>query len=61
MEKDRTLLIIGVIVVLLVALAVWRGHRRMEAPPTAGLTEKPLALAGICHAAKPYGASANAS
>ena len=46
MEKDRTLLIIGLIVVLLVALAIWRGHRRMEKPPTAGLTEKPLKLAG---------------
>jgi hypothetical protein len=41
MEKDRTLLIIGLIVVLLVALAIWKGHRRMELPPTAS-TEEPL-------------------
>ena len=35
MEKTRTLLIIGLIVVLFVALAIWKGHRRMELPPTA--------------------------
>jgi hypothetical protein len=59
MEKDRTLLIIGLIVVLLVALAIWKGHRRMELPPTASLTEKPLKLADICHAPKPSAAPSN--
>ena len=53
MEKDRTLLIIGLIVVLFVALAIWRGHRRMEPPPTAS-TEEPLKLAEICHAPRPF-------
>jgi hypothetical protein len=53
MEKDRTLLIIGLIVVLFVAFAIWKGHRRMERPPTANLTEEPLKLADICHSPKP--------
>jgi hypothetical protein len=44
MGKDRTLLIIGLIVVLFVALAIWKGHRRMVAPPTASM-EEPLKLA----------------
>ena len=47
MEKDRTLLIVGLILVLFVAFAIWKGHRRMEKPPTAGLTEKSLRLAEI--------------
>ena len=53
MEKDRTLLIIGLIVVLFVAFAIWKGHRRMERPPTANLTEEPLKLADICPFPKP--------
>ena len=52
MEKTRTLLIIGLIVVLLVALAIWRGHRRMVLPPTASSTKQSLKLAEICHAPK---------
>jgi hypothetical protein len=52
MEKDRTLLIIGLILVLFVAFAIWKGHRRMERPPTAGLTEKSLKLAETCHCAE---------
>ena len=53
MQKDRTLLIIGLIVVMLVALAIWKGHRRRELPPTASWTEKSLRLAEI---GKPAGA-----
>jgi hypothetical protein len=49
MEKDRTLLIIGLIVVLFVAFAIWKGHRRMESPPTAS-TEERSTLAETCHA-----------
>ena len=49
MEKDRTLLIIGLIVVLFVAFAIWKGHRRMELPPTAS-TEERLKSAAICDA-----------
>jgi hypothetical protein len=56
MEKDRTLLIIGLIVVLFVAFAIWKGHRRMERPPTASLTEEPSKLADICHAPMPSAA-----
>ena len=52
MQKDRTLLIIGLIVVLFVALAIWRGHRRMVPPPTAS-TEERLKLAEICHGLRP--------
>jgi hypothetical protein len=56
MGKDRTLLIIGLIVVLFVALAIWKGHRRMVVPPTASM-EEPLKLAEICHALRPFAAS----
>ena len=52
MKKDRTLLIIGLILVLFVALAIWKGHRRMQLPPTAS-TEEPLKLAEICYALTP--------
>ena len=54
MEKDRTLLIIGLILVLFVGFAVWKGHRRMERPPTASLTEKSIALAEICRAPRRF-------
>ena len=52
MKNDHTLLIVGLILVLFVAFAIWKGHRRMERPPTAS-TEERLKLAEICHVPRP--------
>jgi hypothetical protein len=58
MEKDRTILIIGLILVLFVAFAIWKGHRRMERPPTASLTES-VKLAEIWPDPNLFGASSS--
>jgi hypothetical protein len=59
MEKDRTILIIGLILVLFVAFAIWKGRRRMERPPTASLMEKSMKLAEIWPDPNLFGASSS--